>query len=45
MAQADTNARITAPDVLARKGSDEALVMVTAYDAPSRGWSMRRAPT
>jgi 3-methyl-2-oxobutanoate hydroxymethyltransferase len=35
MAQADTNARITAPDVLARKGSDEALVMVTAYDAPS----------
>ncbi len=35
MAQANTNARITAPDVLARKGSDEALVMVTAYDAPS----------
>ena len=32
---AGTNARITAPDVLARKGSDEPLVMVTAYDAPS----------
>jgi 3-methyl-2-oxobutanoate hydroxymethyltransferase len=32
---ARTTARITAPDVLARKGSDEPLVMVTAYDAPS----------
>jgi 3-methyl-2-oxobutanoate hydroxymethyltransferase len=30
-----TTARMTAPDVLARKGSDEPLVMVTAYDAPS----------
>jgi 3-methyl-2-oxobutanoate hydroxymethyltransferase len=30
-----TGTRMTAPDVLARKGSDEALVMVTAYDAPS----------
>jgi 3-methyl-2-oxobutanoate hydroxymethyltransferase len=27
--------RVTAPDVLARKGGDEPLVMVTAYDAPS----------
>jgi 3-methyl-2-oxobutanoate hydroxymethyltransferase len=27
--------RMTAPDVLARKNSDELLVMVTAYDAPS----------
>jgi 3-methyl-2-oxobutanoate hydroxymethyltransferase len=30
-----TGTRMTAPDVLARKGSDEPLVMVTAYDAPS----------
>src|SRR5262245_35075435 len=30
-----TTARVTAPDVLARKGGDEPLVMVTAYDAPS----------
>ena len=30
-----TGTRLTAPDVLARKGSDEPLVMVTAYDAPS----------
>ena len=31
-----TNARrVTAPDVLARKGSDDPLVMITAYDAPS----------
>jgi 3-methyl-2-oxobutanoate hydroxymethyltransferase len=27
--------RVTAPDVLARKGGDTPLVMVTAYDAPS----------
>src|SRR5262245_66442937 len=27
--------RVTAPDVLARKGGDAPLVMVTAYDAPS----------
>ena len=26
---------ISAPDVVARKGSAEPLVMVTAYDAPS----------
>jgi 3-methyl-2-oxobutanoate hydroxymethyltransferase len=30
-----TSTRVTAPDVLARKGCDEPLVMVTAYDAPS----------
>jgi 3-methyl-2-oxobutanoate hydroxymethyltransferase len=30
-----TRTRMTAPDVLARKGSGEPLVMVTAYDAPS----------
>ncbi len=30
-----TNARVTAPDVAARKGGDEPLVMITAYDAPS----------
>ena len=30
-----TGTRMTAPDVLARKGSNEPLVMVTAYDAPS----------
>ncbi len=30
-----TGTRLTAPDVLARKGTDEPLVMVTAYDAPS----------
>jgi len=29
------SARVTAPEVLARKGSDDPLVMVTAYDAPS----------
>jgi 3-methyl-2-oxobutanoate hydroxymethyltransferase len=29
------DARLTAPDVVARKGSGEPLVMVTAYDAPS----------
>jgi 3-methyl-2-oxobutanoate hydroxymethyltransferase len=32
---ANAMARITAPDVSARKGGDEPLVMVTAYDAPS----------
>ena len=30
-----TNARVTAPDVAARKGGDAPLVMITAYDAPS----------
>ena len=32
---AHTSARVTAPDVAARKGGDEPLVMITAYDAPS----------
>jgi 3-methyl-2-oxobutanoate hydroxymethyltransferase len=35
MADAKAPARISAPDVTARKGSDPPLVMVTAYDAPS----------
>jgi 3-methyl-2-oxobutanoate hydroxymethyltransferase len=35
VSQKVASARVTAPGVLARKGSDEALVMVTAYDAPS----------
>jgi 3-methyl-2-oxobutanoate hydroxymethyltransferase len=35
MAEQALRARMTAPDVLARKGGDEPLVMVTAYDAPS----------
>jgi len=33
--QTTATARVTAPDVFARKGGDEPLVMVTAYDAPS----------
>ena len=32
---AQTSARVTAPDVAARKGGDQPLVMITAYDAPS----------
>ena len=31
----DVDARVTAPDVAARKGAGTPLVMVTAYDAPS----------
>jgi 3-methyl-2-oxobutanoate hydroxymethyltransferase len=35
MAAQALRARMTAPDVLARKGGEEPLVMVTAYDAPT----------
>jgi 3-methyl-2-oxobutanoate hydroxymethyltransferase len=35
MAEQALRARMTAPDVLARKGGEQPLVMVTAYDAPS----------
>jgi 3-methyl-2-oxobutanoate hydroxymethyltransferase len=33
--QAASSPHVTAPQVQARKGSDEPLVMITAYDAPS----------
>ena len=32
---AQTSARVTAPDVAARKGGDQPLVMITAYYVPS----------